>query len=220
MSRSLPDLTLYLVLGPADTGDRDPVAVARAAAAGGAGAVQLRAKDLDTRSLVRLTRDLKAALSVPVLVNDRVDVALAAGADGVHLGQDDLPPADARRLLGPAAILGLSVGDAAEATTADPALVDYVGLGPAFATGTKADAGAALGPEGIAALRRQVTLPAVAIGGITADNAGRLADAGLAGLAVVSAVAAAADPEAAARRLRAAFLGGAMTVTPTPDRDT
>jgi len=218
MAPALPDLTLYLVLGPADTGGQDPVAVARAAEAGGAGLVQLRDKTAPTRRLVDLARALKAALTVPVLVNDRVDVALAAGTDGVHLGQDDMHPADARRLLGPAAILGLSVGDAEEAKTADPRLVDYVGIGPAFATGTKADAGAALGPAGVAALRRRVRLPAVAIGGITAGNAGRLSGTGIAGVAVVSALAGAADPEAAARGLRTAFAEHSEGTEQPPDR--
>lgn len=206
------DLSLYLVLGAGDTGGRDPVAVARAAVAGGVGVVQLREKAASTREQVVRARALKAALAplgVPLLINDRVDVALAAGADGVHLGQDDMAPEDARRLLGPGAILGLSVGDAAEARTADPALVDYVGIGPAFATGTKADAGAAIGPAGVAALRRQVGLPGVAIGGIDAANAGALGACGIEGVAVVSAVAGAADPAAAARRLRAAFAAGA-----------
>jgi thiamine-phosphate pyrophosphorylase len=116
-----------------------------------------------------------------------------------------MPPDAARRLVGPARIVGLSVSDSGEATLADPRTVDYVGIGPAFATGTKADAGSAIGPAGVRALREQCAMPGVAIGGITAANAGQLAGTGIEGIAVVSAIAGSDDPEAAARELRAAF---------------
>lgn len=212
MSRPLPDLSLYLVVGAGDTGERPLEEVVLRAVEGGVSLVQLREKSTPTRAMLERARRLKALLAsrkVPLIVNDRVDVALAAGADGVHLGQDDMPLADARRLVGADMLLGLSVGDEAEARTADPALVDYIGVGPAFATGTKADAGAAIGPEGVAALRRKVGLPGVAIGGIDAGNAGLLAGTGIEGIAVVSAICAAADPTAAARTLRQAFKGAA-----------
>lgn len=208
MSRLVPDLTLYLVVGTGDTAGRPLVEVVRAAVQGGVTLVQLREKTAPTRRQLELARALRGELDgtgVPLIVNDRIDVALAAGADGVHLGQEDMPPDLARRLLGDDMILGLSVGDDAEARTADPALVDYVGIGPAYATGTKADAGTAIGPKGVARLHRRVGLPGVAIGGITAENAAALAAAGLEGIAVVSAIAAAGDPEAAARRLRGSF---------------
>lgn len=204
-------LGLYLVIGEADTRGRDLLDVVEAAVAGGVSLVQLREKTAATRRQVELAAALVERLrpeGVPVIVNDRVDVALAAGADGVHLGQDDMDPRSARRLLGEKAILGLSVGDAEEARTAVPGLVDYVGLGPVHATGTKTDAGAPLGVEGVAALRRLVAgFPAVGIGGIDLESARALRGSGLDGLAVVSAIARAEDPEAAARALGAAFAG-------------
>jgi thiamine-phosphate pyrophosphorylase len=210
MSRTLPDLNLYLVLGATDTGRRPFEEVVLAAIDGGVTLVQLREKDASTRVVLEHALRLKALLEprgVPLIVNDRIDVAMAAGAAGVHLGQDDMPAAIARRLVGEEMLIGLSVGNAAEADGADPEVVDYVGIGPVFETGTKADAGQALGPERTANLRRRVGLPSVAIGGIQADNAGQLAGTGLEGLAVVSAICAADDPKRAAERLRGA-LGG------------
>ena len=208
MTGNLPDLSLYLVVGAGDTGGRPLADVVAAAVRGGVRVVQLREKDATTRELHDRAAELKTLLDplgVPLIVNDRVDVALAVDAAGIHVGQDDMPPAVARRLMGPARLVGLSVSDSEEAARADPAVVDYVGIGPAFATGTKADAGTAIGPAGVRALREQCAMPGVAIGGITAANAGQLAPTGIEGVAVVSAVAGAADPEAAARELRGAF---------------
>jgi thiamine-phosphate pyrophosphorylase len=210
MPRTLPDLSLYLVLGAQDTGRRPFEEIVLAAIEGGVTLVQLREKDAPTRVQLQHALRLKALLKprgVPLIVNDRVDVALAAGADGVHLGQDDLPPAEARRLVGPDMILGLSVGDRMEAAAADPALVDYAGIGPAFDTGTKADAGTGIGADGVARLRAEVALPSVAIGGIGPSNAAQLAGTGIEGLAVVSAICAAEDPKAAAQSIRRAFAG-------------
>lgn len=208
MTRRPLDLSLYLIVSAADTGRTPMVETVLKAVDGGVTAVQLREKDTPTRDQIERARHLKALLAprgVPLLVNDRVDVALAAKADGVHLGQDDMQPRDARHLLGESAIIGLSVGDEAEARTADPELVDYVGIGPAFATGTKADAGAAIGPEGVAALHARVGLPAVAVGGIGQGNAAALRGTGIEGIAVVSAICGAEDPKAAAEALRQAF---------------
>lgn len=208
MSRTVPDLSLYLVLGADDTGGRPFEEVVLAAVAGGVTLVQLREKHAPTRTQLEHARRLKALLQprgVPLIVNDRIDVALAAGADGVHLGQEDMPPKEARQLLGTELLIGLSVGDGEEATTADPGLVDYVGIGPAFMTGTKHDAGKAIGPNGVATLRKQVALPSVAIGGINAGNASSLRDSSIEGVAVVSAICAADDPKRAAQELRAAF---------------
>ena len=176
---------------------RDPVDLARRAVRGGVTAVQLRLKAATARELVDLARALRAALPVPVLVNDRPDVALVAGT-GVHLGPDDLPVAFARQLLPPPAILGASAGTAAEAEGAREA--DYWGVGPWHATGTKADAGGAIGAAGF---RRIVALagaiPCVAIGGITPDDVPDVLAAGGVGVAVVSGILAADDVEAAAR---------------------
>lgn len=169
--------------------------------------VQARLKDATARDLLTLARALVSALPVPVIVNDRVDVALAAGAAGAHLGQED-PPLDRLRPHVPGGfLLGLSVGSAAEAERGSRWSADYWSVGPCFATGTKADAGAPLGPEGFARLARVAPpgTPVIGIGGITAQNAGSLVRAGAAGVAVIGAVwgGNATDPAVAARALRA-----------------
>lgn len=204
MSRPF-DLTLYLVTDPRLTAARGLLATVEAAVAGGATIVQLRDPDAHGRALVEQARALKALLAprgIPLIINDRVDVALAAGADGVHLGQDDMDPADARALMGPDLILGLSVGNPAELAGSDLSGVDYLGVGPVSATGTKADAGSAIGTAGLAAVRALTRLPIVGIGGIGASLAGEVIAAGAEGVAVVSAICAASDPAAAARELR------------------
>lgn len=204
--RAVFDLSLYLVAGGADVGDRPLVEVVEAAVRGGVTLVQLREKELAEAEMTALARRLKAVLrpfGVPLIVNDRLEVALAAGADGLHVGQDDLAPAAARAALGPDRILGVSAGNRAEAATADPSLVDYVGVGPVYSTASKADAGSAIGPAGLEALRRQLDpLAVVAIGGIGEGAVAEVLSCGVAGLAVVSAICAAADPEAAAQALR------------------
>ncbi|SDG28583.1 thiamine-phosphate pyrophosphorylase [Limimonas halophila] len=206
--RACPDLSLYLILGAADTAGTPFEEVVLSAVAGGVSVVQLRDKHTCARDQVANAKRLKALLAprgVPLIVNDRVDVALAAGADGVHLGQDDMHAADARRLIGEEMLIGTSVHNAHEAAGVDPELVDYVGIGPVFGTGSKADPDPAIGPEGVAELSRQVGLPAVAIGGITGANAGQLAGTGVDGLAVISAICHADDPGAAAQRIRRSF---------------
>jgi len=199
------DLSLYLVAGAEDAGGRDLMAVVAAAVRGGVSVVQLRDKTATDAAMIAQARGLKsllAPLGVPLIVNDRLEVALAAGADGLHLGQDDMAPGAARRALGPEAILGVSAGDAAEARIADPAVVDYVGVGPVYPTGSKADAGAAIGLEGLRALAALLAPPVVAIGGIQAGNAAEVMACGVQGVAVVSAICGARDPEAAARAFR------------------
>ncbi|MGY1823604.1 thiamine phosphate synthase [Geodermatophilus sp. SYSU D00079] len=212
------DPTLYLVTDTALCAPRPVADVVRAAVAGGVTAVQVRDKTATRRELLALTRAVQAALAdrpdVAVVVNDAVDVAAVAGADGAHVGQDDLPPEEARALLGPDRLLGVSVSSAAEldAVLALPAgTVDVVGLSPVWATPTKPDAAPGLGLEGTAALAaaaRAGGLTAVAIGGIDAGRATRVARTGVDGLCVVSAICAAADPGAAARALRAGIAAG------------
>lgn len=202
------DLRLYLVTDPELLGDRDPAEVVAAAVRGGVTAVQLRDKGASTRELVALARRLQRGLegaAVPLIVNDRVDVALAVEADGAHVGQSDLPPEAARRLLGPRRWLGLSVTTAAEAEAVEPTVVDHVGLGPVFTTPTKEDAGLGLGLSALATLRARIPLPCVAIGGLDATTAAGVRAAGCDGQAVVRALLAADDVEAAARALRAAW---------------
>jgi thiamine-phosphate pyrophosphorylase len=201
-----------LVTDPAMTQARGLVETALAAVAGGVTIVQLRDKDDDDATLIAAARALRAALAplgVPLIVNDRVTVVLEAGADGVHLGQDDGDPAAARARLGPDALIGLSVTRAAEIATVDANVVDYVGLGPLFATATKVDAAPALGLAGARAIGARLPVPWVAIGGIDARNAADVMGAGAAGVAVVSAICAAADPAHAAADLRRAIAAGA-----------
>jgi len=192
---------------PALLQGRDAVDVCRQATAGGATMVQVRWKDATPMGLLQLARALVQALPVPVLVNDRVDVALAAGAAGAHLGQDD-PPLDTLRPMVPAGfLLGISVGSVLEAEHVRAWPADYWSVGPCFATGNKADAGAALGPDGFAALARVAPegMPVIGIGGITAGTAAQIIRAGAAGVAVIGAVLGAPDPERAARELSASL---------------
>ncbi len=182
---------------------RDPVALCRGAVRGGAAMIQVRWKDGAAADLLQLAQALVGALPVPVLVNDRVDVALAAGAAGAHLGQDDPPLDRLRPHVPPGFLLGVSVGTAEEAGRVHSWPADYWSVGPCFTTTNKPDAGPALGPEGFAALARLAPdgVPVIGIGGITAANAGHIRRAGAAGIAVIGAVLEAADPEAAARAL-------------------
>lgn len=200
------DLSLYLITDPAMTARRGLLDTVAAAVDGGVTLVQLRDKEGPIAALIESGRALQALLAprgIPLIVNDRADVAQAIGAGGLHLGQSDLTPARARAILGPRAIIGLSLTDESQVATVDAA-VDYIGLGPIFPTGTKPDATAALGEARFAALRKRLDLPVVAIGGLTAANAARAIAAGADGVAVVSAICAAPDPRAAAHALRAA----------------
>jgi thiamine-phosphate pyrophosphorylase len=193
-------LGVYVVTSSAFPG-RDHRSVARAAIDGGATAVQLRAPELDDDALLPLASELAALCrdaGVLFVVNDRLEVALESGADGVHLGQDDDPRA-ARRRLGDDRVLGVSVGDVDEAMAADRAGADYLGV-TVWATPTKPEA-QARGLDGLGRVVEVTTLPVVGIGGIFATNATLVLEAGAAGVAVISAVAAAKDPEAATRVL-------------------
>jgi thiamine-phosphate pyrophosphorylase len=204
------DLRLNAIVDPERARGRDLVALARQIAAGGATLVQLRDKKNDTRAMVDLARALRAALapfSVPFVVNDRVDVALAAKADGVHIGPDDMAVEDARALLGPGAIIGVSIKSVEAAEAAPVGLFDYAGVGGVYATLSKEQKNPPIGPEGLSriagVLRRRVPqLPIVGIAGIDASNAGAVIAAGADGVAVISALSSAPDPQAAARALR------------------
>ena len=196
-------LRLLLVTDDALVAPGDLLRVAREAVAGGVTAVQVRYKSLGDQALLDLTRTLVRELSVPVFVNDRVDVALAAGAAGVHLGADDLAPALARRIVPEGFVIGASVGSATEALRA--ATADYWGIGPLRVTGTKADAGAALGVEGAAALLALAEgRAAVAIGSVRPGDVADVLAAGFSGVAVASGILGADAPRAAAERYRTA----------------
>ncbi len=170
--------------------------VARAALQGGARLIQFRDKDLSTRGLVEVARELRQVtreFGAQLIVNDRVDVALAVGADGVHVGESDMPVTLVRRLLGAKALIGASVDTPEAALAAEAAGADYLGVGPIYATGSKADAGEAIGLGPLQQIRRATRVPVLAVGGITADNAGAAIRAGAHGVAVISAVSDAAD---------------------------
>jgi thiamine-phosphate pyrophosphorylase len=193
-------LGLMLILDVPLLGDRDPVAVAKGAVQGGVTSVQLRWKGGAVRAQFELAAALRAALTVPVLVNDRPDIAIAAGCAGVHLGADDMPVALARRIAPPGFIIGASVGDEKEATASAGA--DYVGIGPWRETTTKSDAGAGLGVEGVRKLLSMVKVPAVVIGGVRPGDAKEIRGTGAVGVAVAGGILSATDTVAAARRFR------------------
>jgi thiamine-phosphate pyrophosphorylase len=201
------DPTLYLVTDPDLARGRELAEVVAAAVRGGVTLVQLRDKGGDGRALLEAARALQAVLEphgVPLLVNDRADIAYAAGA-GCHVGQSDLPAEAARAIVGPDAILGLSIDEVQQADAVDPELVDYLAYGPFAATATKPDAGAPVGADGLAAVRKRIMLPLIAIGGIDAHNVAQAVRAGADGIAVVGAIMAATEPEAASRKLRTAI---------------
>ena len=202
------DLSVYLVIGTRDVGRGEIGATVRAAVAGGVSAVQLRDKHASARELTALAAelcDVLAGTGVPLLVNDRLDVALASGADGVHLGQSDLDVGHARRLAGPGFLIGQSVSrpeEIADVHALPGGTVDYLGIGPVFPTLTKTDARPALGLDTLTALRARTGLPCVGIGGIDVRNAPAVWATGVDGIAVVSAICGAPDPRAAAADLR------------------
>jgi thiamine-phosphate pyrophosphorylase len=208
------DLRLYALVDPAVAGDRTLVDIA-GLIAGCATLVQLRDKHGSTRAMVEQARSLRDVLEpagVPLLINDRVDVALAAEADGVHVGQDDMSVPDARLLLGRTAIIGLSVSTLRQAQNAPLELLDYVGVGAVFATGSKDDASAPIGISGLREIVRAIRtrapgFPICGISGINAGNAAEIIEAGADGVAVISALSLAPDPEQAALDLRAVVDG-------------
>lgn len=205
------DLSLYVVTDPLLPGKRTLEDVCRDAFASGVRILQLRDKQASTRVLVEQARQLRVladAFGALFLVNDRLDVALAAAADGVHLGQEDLPLNDARRLLGASATIGISVRTSEEARAAERGGADYIAANLVFATPTKTDIDQPLGLEGVRVLRRACSLPMVAIGGIQAGNAAEVVAAGADGVAVVSAVMAADDVRAECAALLAAVERG------------
>jgi thiamine-phosphate pyrophosphorylase len=201
------DWSLYLVTDRELAGTRPLADIVGAAVAGGVTVVQLRDKTASTREMIELARTLVAITrpaGVPLIVNDRLDVALAVEADGVHVGQDDMPAPIARRLIGPDKILGVTAATPQEARQAVMDGADYLGCNAVFWTPTKTDTGQPVEVEGFRSLVQAVPVPVVAIGGIKLNNAGDLIRAGAAGVAVVSAIVAAGDPHSAARALRAA----------------
>jgi thiamine-phosphate pyrophosphorylase len=199
------DWTLCLVADAEIAGDRDLINIIRQAVAGGVTLVQLRAKKLSASAFLELS--LKAASllrkkKIPLLINDRPDIALACRAGGVHLGQDDMPVAAARLLLGKDRMIGLSVSSLKEALKAEKEGADYVGLGPVFPTLTKDTPLTPLGLRGVREIRARISIPILAIGGITKDNAPEVIRAGADGIAVVSAIMSARNIAKGTRELK------------------
>lgn len=200
------DYRLYVILDPRFAEGRPLAEVAAEAIAGGATLLQLRDKEATSRTLLAKAEAILARArpaGVPLIVNDRVDIAWAAGADGVHLGPDDLPPRQARALLGPERLIGVSAGTVEEAQAAAAEGADYLGTGAVYGTQSKADAGAAVGPARLTAVKAAAGLPVVAIGGVHVENAAEAIAHGADGVAVITAVVGRPDIVAAARQLRA-----------------
>ena len=199
------DYSLYLVTDRRLSLGRSTVEVVAAAVSGGVTCVQLREKHCSTREFLeeaRRVRELLVGTGVPLIINDRLDVALAVAADGVHLGQNDMHLSDARRLVGERLVIGISAESVADAIRAEAEGADYIGVSPVFTTPTKMDTAPQLGLEGLREIRRAVSLPLVAIGSIRHDNAAEVLRAGADGLAVVSAIVSAPCPRTAAAGLR------------------
>lgn len=199
------DLRLYLVTDRSFLHGRSLIDVIMQAVAGGVTMVQLREKDADTRSFIELSIEIKQRLqptNVPLIINDRIDIALAINADGVHIGQSDMPYSIARRLLGCNKIIGLSVENMNDVIEANKLDVDYIGISPVFSTATKKDTALPFGLSGLHEAVRTSVHPTVAIGGINIHTMQEVLDCGTDGIAVVSAIMGADNPEQSARELR------------------
>jgi thiamine-phosphate pyrophosphorylase len=217
------DLRLYAIVDPEHAGGHALPDLGRMVAQGGATLVQLRDKVHDTAGMIALARAIKAALppDIPLIVNDRVDVAQAAGADGVHLGQEDMSVAQARRILGPVPFIGLSIKTVEQARAAPLGVIDYVGIGGVFATSSKNNTSRPIGPDGLARIVRAFrdrigNFPTCGIAGINKENAAQVIAAGADGVSVISALSLAPDPAAAARELRAIIDAALAKHAPTP----
>ena len=198
------DYSLYLVTDRGLSLGRPIEEVVSAAVRGGVTCVQLREKDCSSGEFLDLALSLKAELSgrgIPLIINDRMDIALAAEADGVHLGQHDIPLPAAKRISEGRILIGISAESVEDAVKAEAGGADYIGISPVFSTPTKTDTAEPLGLEGIWAIRKAVSIPIVGIGGLNLENAAQVIKSGADGVAVVSAVMSAPDPEEAARFL-------------------
>ena len=210
MSKASLDLSLYLIVGPTHV-DGDPTALIQAAIAGGVTLVQVRDKRPSTAEQIAyatVVRDALTGSRVPLLINDRVDVALAVGADGIHVGREDMDPVTARRLLGPDAIIGVTIKTQEEAAAADPVVIDYGSIGGVFPTESKHNPDPPIGLDGLTARVGTIMavapdMPICAIAGIDQVRAQQVMEAGLDGVCVVSAITHSDDPEAAAAEIRA-----------------
>jgi thiamine-phosphate pyrophosphorylase len=202
------DYTLYLVTDRGILGDRDLFTAVEEALKGGVTMLQLREKTASSRDFYQLAvrmKELAAAYQVPLIIDDRLDIALAADAGGLHVGQDDLPVAVARRILGPGKILGYSVSTVEEAIYGEQNGADYLGAGPVYATGSKADAGSPIGIDGLRQIKQSVAIPVVGIGGVGEANILDVKRTGVDGASVISAIMGSRDLKRAAGALIAAW---------------
>ena len=214
INKTTLDFRVYLVLDPDLTAQFGMVETAVAAAQAGAGLIQLRAPNRKKRACYDCAIALKKALRpfhIPLIVDDHVDVALAAQADGVHVGQKDLPIEVVRQLVGPDMIVGLSINNLAQLESMNPHLVDYIGVGPVFATTTKKDADAPIGVSGLSNIAQLSPVPVVGIGGINEERTVEIARTVADGIAVISAICGQVDPGKATRNLLAAWQKGRLS---------
>jgi len=206
------DYTLYLVTDRSLMSSGTIEESVEQAVLGGCTLVQLREKDVSSREFYETAvrvREVTSRLKIPLIINDRVDIAIAVDADGVHVGQEDLPAEVVRRIIGPDKIVGVSASNLAEAKAAVSAGADYIGVGAMYATGTKTDADITTMDE-LRRIRQVVTLPIVVIGGINKETAPHFHGTGIDGLAVVSAIVAQKDVSAVAQEMKALFLQGSV----------
>lgn len=199
------DLSLYLVTDRSLSMGRSLIDIVEKAVAGGVTMVQLREKDCSTREFIELAvavKKITSARHIPLIINDRVDVALAAEADGVHVGQSDMSCQMVRRIMGEKAIIGLSIENDMQAKESADWQIDYIGISPVFSTPTKTDTAPPLGIEGIQRIRKLTPHPIVGIGGINLSNIPEIIQAGAEGVALVSAICSAPDMEAATHNLK------------------
>ena len=210
-----PDYSLYLILDPDLAAGRPLTELAEEALEGGVTMLQLRYKGKNMREFLKLARQIRKIclpFQVPLIINDRLDIALAAGAEGAHVGQEDLPAQEARQILGPDRILGVSATCLKEAEEAERTGASYIGLGSIFPTSSKADAGRPIGAEVIAEVSRAIRIPVVAIGGIHLGNVEEVIRRGASGVAVISAIMHAQDSKEAARKMKQAIQRGRISV--------
>ncbi len=208
------DYSLYLVTDRGLSRGRPLTDIVQAAVSGGATCIQLREKNCSTREFIEQALAIRAFLKdrvVPLIINDRLDVAQVVAADGIHLGQEDMPIDMARAIVGETMVIGISAESLADAVQAEKQGADYLGVSPIYATPTKTDTATPLGLEGLREIRSAVGIPLVGIGGLNNDNAAVVIENGADGVAVVSAIMAAEDPEAAARELKDTIVRAATT---------
>ena len=199
------DYSLYLVTDRELSMGRNILSVVKSVVNGGVSCVQLREKKCSTNEFIEqalLLRDFLHSRNIRLIINDRLDVAIAVGADGIHLGQKDMPLTMAKKIVGGSMIIGVSAECLDDAIKAEKEGADYIGAGPIYATATKTDTGKPLGLSGLIQIRRRVKIPIVAIGGLNRTNAEAVIKCGADGIAVVSALVSAKDPEKSARELK------------------